>query len=215
MSADARTPGLLLVISAPSGAGKTSLVNALVAADANIRVSVSHTTRPKRSGETEGQHYHFVSHTEFAQQQAAGDFIESAEVFGNFYGTSKANLDTQLAVGHDLLLEIDWQGAQQVRARFPDAITLFVLPPSRQALLERLHKRGQDDAAVIARRTAKAVEEMSHHGEYDYLIVNDDFQRALSDIQQIIAAERLRLPRQRQRLAGLLTELLSENPPIA
>jgi guanylate kinase len=201
--------GLLIVISAPSGAGKTSLVNALVRDDPNIRVSVSHTTRPKRPSENDGVHYHFVSRSEFARMQAAQDFVESAEVFGNYYGTSRQALAAELAAGHDLLLEIDWQGAQQVRQRFPEALTLFILPPSRETLIDRLHKRGQDDEAVIAKRTAKAVEEMSHHSEYDYLIVNDDFEQALSDIKTVVHAERLRTRQQRVRLRALLVELLS------
>ncbi len=201
--------GLLIVISAPSGAGKTSLVNALVRDDPNIRVSVSHTTRPKRPGEEDGVHYHFVSRSTFARMQAAQDFVESAEVFGHFYGTSRKVLAAEIRAGHDLLLEIDWQGAQQVRKRFPEALSLFILPPSRQTLIDRLHKRGQDDEKVIAARTAKAVEEMSHHGEYDYLIVNDDFEQALSDIKTVVRAERLRTEPQRVRLGSLINDLLA------
>ncbi len=203
-------PGLLLVISAPSGAGKTSLVNALVQRDRNILVSVSHTTRPKRASETDGSDYHFVSQAEFHTMRDAGEFLEFAEVFGHFYGTARSLVQSELQAGRDLLLEIDWQGAQQVRRHYPGAVSIFVLPPSRPALAERLRNRGQDDDAVIARRTAKAVTEMSHYGEYDYLLVNEDFERALSDMETIVAAERLRTPRQSTRLGTLLDELLSQ-----
>jgi guanylate kinase len=202
-------PGLLLVISAPSGAGKTSLVNALVERDPNILVSVSHTTRPKRASEDDGSDYHFVSRERFESMRSAGDFLESAEVFGHFYGTARSYVETHLQAGRDLLLEIDWQGARQIRVQFTEAVSLFILPPSSQALIDRLRKRGLDDDDVIARRTAKAVAEMSHYGEYDFLVVNDVFDRALSDIESIVRSERQRTPRQQRRLGTLLNDLLS------
>jgi guanylate kinase len=201
--------GLLLVISAPSGAGKTSLVNALVRGDSNIVVSVSHTTRPKRASETDGSDYHFVTQDRFEEMCAAGQFLEHAEVFGHFYGTAQPYVETHLRAGRDVLLEIDWQGARQVREHYVQAVSLFILPPSRQALAERLRKRGLDGEAVIAERTAKAVAEMSHHDEYDYLVVNDVFEQALSDIEGVVRAERQRTVRQRNRLGTLLRELLS------
>jgi guanylate kinase len=203
------TPGLLLVISAPSGAGKTSLVNALVGRDPNILVSVSHTTRARRASEQDAVDYHFVSRERFEAMRSAGEFVEYAEVFGNYYGTARSHVDNQLADGRDVLLEIDWQGAGQIRQHYPHAVSLFILPPSRAALIERLRKRGLDDESVIATRTEKAQTEMSHHDEYDYLIVNDDFERALSDIESIVRAERSRTSRQRGRLGTLIRELLS------
>jgi guanylate kinase len=206
---DPAAPGLLLVISAPSGAGKTSLVNALVQRDANILVSVSHTTRPKRASETDGRDYHFVSRERFDAMRTAGEFLESADVFGHYYGTARPYVETHLEAGRDVLLEIDYQGARQVRTRYPQAVSLFILPPSRQSLVERLRKRGLDDDDVISARTAKAVTEMSHYGEYDYLVVNDVFEQALSDIEAIVRAERQRTPRKARRLGTLLAELLS------
>jgi guanylate kinase len=202
-------PGLLLVISAPSGAGKTSLVNALVQRDPNILVSVSHTTRPRRASEADGRDYHFVSRDEFEAMRGAGDFLESADVFGHCYGTSRSWVDNHLSAGRDVLLEIDYQGARQIRTQLPQAVSLFILPPSRPALVERLRKRGLDDESVIAARTAKAVTEMSHYDEYDYLVVNDAFDQALSDIEAVVRAERHRTERQQRRLGTLLRELLS------
>lgn len=207
-------PGLLLVVSAPSGAGKTSLVNALVSNDENIRVSVSHTTRARRGNEQEGENYFFVDHAQFATMVAAGAFLEHATVFGNSYGTSRATVEGELAIGRDVLLEIDWQGAQQIRRSFPAAVSLFILPPSHQALSERLRRRGEDNDEAIHKRTAEAVIEMSHHDEYDYLIVNDRFDDAVADLRAIIRAERLRAPRQARRRGQLLHDLLSHGKPI-
>lgn len=209
MSRVGRESGMLLVVSAPSGAGKTSLVNALVAGDPNIVVSVSHTTRPRRRSERDGEDYFFIDAAEFARMEGAGEFLEHALVFGNRYGTSRGVVEQELSRGRDVLLEIDWQGAQQIRRVFPSAVSLFILPPSHEALRERLRSRGQDDEAAITKRTAEAVIEMSHHHEYDYLIVNDRFDEAVADLVGIIRAERLRLPRQAKRHERLLEELLS------
>jgi guanylate kinase len=213
MSAEVQ-PGLLLVVSAPSGAGKTSLVNALVERDPNIIVSVSHTTRARRGSEREGVEYFFVDSATFAAMRDAGAFLEHATVFGRSYGTSRAMVERELAAGRDVLLEIDWQGAQQIRRSFENAITLFILPPSHATLDQRLRGRGQDDEAAILKRTAEAVVEMSHHAEYDYLIVNDRFDDAVADLQAIVRAERLRAPRQARRRAALLADLLSHTKPI-
>jgi guanylate kinase len=207
--AAAAESGLLLVVSAPSGAGKTSLVNALVAGDPNIVVSVSHTTRARRGSERDGEDYFFIDTAEFARMRDAGEFLEHAVVFGNNYGTSRGVVEKQLSIGRDVLLEIDWQGAQQIRTVFPTAVSLFILPPSRDALRERLRRRGQDNDEAIAKRTMEAVAEMSHHHEYDYLIVNDRFNDAVADLVAIIRTERLRLPRQAARHARLLADLLS------
>jgi len=213
MNADVQ-PGLLLVVSAPSGTGKTSLVNALVASDANIVVSISHTTRARRGNERDGVDYFYVDAPTFASMRDAGAFLENATVFGNSYGTSRAMVERELAAGHDVLLEIDWQGAQQIRRSFKGAITLFVLPPSHATLDQRLRGRGQDDEAAIRKRTAEAVVEMSHHAEYDYVIVNDRFDDAVADLEAIVRAERLRAVRQARRHAALLADLLSHGKPI-
>lgn len=188
--------GQLYIISAPSGAGKTSLVTALLRAESDLGLSVSHTTRPQRPGENDGIHYHFTQKSDFEAMIARGDFLEYAEVFGNYYGTSHAAIEDVLDTGHDLILEIDWQGAQQVREKHQQVRSIFILPPSRQALLERLRGRGSDSEEVIARRTAEAMEEMSHHVDADYLVINDDFDTALADLQAIIRAERLSHARQ-------------------
>lgn len=202
-------PGNLFVISAPSGAGKTSLVNALLKRMADMRVSVSHTTRAQRPGEVDGVNYHFVAREEFQRLADAGDFLESAEVFGNFYGTSQGWVRETLATGVDVILEIDWQGAQQVRRLLPEAISVSVLPPSKAALEQRLTGRGQDGPEVIARRMAEAVSEMSHYGEADYLIVNDVFETALDELCAIITASRLRVTAQQVRHTALLASLLA------
>src|SRR6218665_1205636 len=202
-------PGNLFIVSAPSGAGKTSLVNALLQRLRDVRVSVSHTTRVQRPGERDGVNYHFVDRAQFQTLLDAGDFLESAEVFGNHYGTSQRWVRETLAGGTDVILEIDWQGAEQVRRLMPEAIAIFVLPPSRAALEQRLTGRGQDDTAVIAGRMAKAVDEMSHYPEADYLVVNDQFEVALDELCAIITASRLRLEQQRQRHAVLLGGLLA------
>ncbi len=214
MTARQVEPGLLLVVSAPSGAGKTSLVNALIASDRNIKVSVSHTTRARRGSERDGEDYVFVTQPTFAKMLREGAFLEHALVFGNYYGTSRGAVERELAAGHDVLLEIDWQGAQQIRRSFPAAVSLFILPPSRDALLERLRRRGQDDADAIRKRSAEAVIEMSHHDEYDYIVVNDRFDEAVKDLEAIIRAERLRAAQHARRRAALLDDLLSPGKPI-
>ena len=201
-------PGTLYIVSAPSGAGKTSLVRALLARDAGVAVSVSYTTRAPRSGEQEGVDYHFVGRERFLAMIGAGEFLEHAEVFGNYYGTGRAAVTAQLARGGDVILEIDWQGAQQVRQAFPDSVGVFILPPSREVLRARLNGRGKDDAAVIERRLQAAVEEISHYSEYDFIVVNDDFETALADLAAILRAVRLRLPAQTDRHETLLRQLL-------
>lgn len=199
--------GVLFVISAPSGAGKTSLLQALLARDDRLSLSVSYTTRPPRPGEIEGRHYHFVDAARFAAMLAADAFVEHAQVFGQSYGTAAASLASALGRGADLLLEIDWQGARQVRRRFADAVSIFIAPPAVAVLEQRLRERGQDSAAVIARRMAAARDELSHYHEYDYLVVNDCFDRALDDLCAIVRAERLRQVRQAPRLGELLGAL--------
>ncbi|MCI1009016.1 guanylate kinase [Pseudomonas oryzihabitans] len=201
-------PGTLYIVSAPSGAGKTSLVKALLDALPDIRVSVSHTTRAMRPGEIDGVNYHFVDCATFTNLLEHGDFLEHAEVFGNYYGTSQAALERTLAEGHDLILEIDWQGAQQVRRKLPHAQSIFILPPSQAALRQRLDNRGQDSAEIIERRMREAVSEMSHYVEYDYLIINDDFASALEDLKSIFRTRQLRLDRQQRRHDDLLVDLL-------
>ena len=200
--------GRLIVIAAPSGAGKTSLVKALLASTPALRLSVSHTTRKRRDTEQEGREYHFVSVPEFERLKAAGEFLEHARVFDNFYGTSRAFVEQQLAAGQDVVLEIDWQGAQQVRRAMPQCVTVFVLPPSRVALAERLARRATDTPEVIARRLADAAGDMSHYREFDYVVVNDDFARAAGDLQRVIDGRAQDLGRDRPQLAPLLKELL-------
>jgi guanylate kinase len=203
------TPARLFVIAAPSGAGKTSLLKALTEADPLLGVAVSHTTRPPRPGEAEGVHYHFVDVDTFDAMIDAGAFLEHASVHGNRYGTSRAAVAPALEAGRDLVLEIDWQGARQVRAALPAAITVFILPPSGAALEELLRGRAQDSDEVIARRMAAALEEMAHHDEYDYLVINDTFDTALADLAAIVRARRLRLPAQADRHRELLAQLLT------
>ncbi len=198
---------MLLVISAPSGAGKTSLIRALRERDPSLALSVSHTTRTPRPGEADGVHYHFVSAEAFADLVSRGAFLEHAEVFGRRYGTAEAEVRGRLECGEDLILEIDWQGARQVRARFPEAITIFILPPDLAALEQRLRGRGQDGEEVIARRMREAREEISHHPEYDYLVVNDSFDQALAELQCIVTACRLRWAVQAGRLGPILEEM--------
>ena len=200
--------GNLYIVSAPSGAGKTSLVKALIESEAQVRVSVSHTTRAMRPGEVNGVNYHFVEREEFVKMIEHGDFLERAEVFGNLYGTSQSHLQQTLDEGHDLILEIDWQGAEQVRQLMPQARSIFILPPSQQALRERLDNRGQDSDEIIDGRMREAVSEMSHYVDYDYLIINDDFALALEDLKAIFHANRLQQKRQQQRFGKLLAELL-------
>jgi guanylate kinase len=204
----AAAPGTLYIISAPSGAGKTSLVKALLARMDGISVSVSHTTRAPRPGERDGVDYHFVDRTEFERCVAAGEFLEHAEVFGNYYGTSRAALLERLDAGEDIILEIDWQGARQVFEAFDQAVKVFILPPTRAALHQRLTGRGQDSEAVIARRMAEAVSEIRHFDEYHYLIFNDDFEVALAELEALFRAQRLRSAAQRVRYASELKGLL-------
>lgn len=202
-------PGTLYIVSAPSGAGKTSLVHGLVQLMADVVVSVSYTTRPPRPGERDGEAYHFVDEGTFLRMRDAGEFLEHARVFDHFYGTSAARVDAELAAGRDVVLEIDWQGARQVRAQRPDAIGVFVLPPSLDTLRERLRHRGQDSDEVVARRMQAAREEIAHFAEYHYVVVNDVFEQALADLAAIVRAGRLREPRQSRRHAALIAELLS------
>jgi len=201
--------GTLYIVSAPSGAGKTSLVKALLDAQPQVRVSVSHTTRGIRPGEVDGVNYHFVSRKEFLERLERDEFLEHAEVFGNLYGTSQRWLEQTLDEGYDLILEIDWQGAQQVRRLMPQARSIFILPPTQEALRQRLTNRGQDSDEVIDGRMREAVSEMTHYVEYDYLIINDDFTHALGDLQAIFRANRLLQGTQQQRFAGLLEQLLA------
>jgi guanylate kinase len=200
--------GTLFTISAPSGAGKTSLVRALVEAEPTLQVSVSHTTRPIRPGETDGVNYHFCDRSDFEAMLARGEFLEHAEVFGNLYGTSQRFVEDALAADRDVILEIDWQGAGQVKRLLPQTCAVFILPPSESALRERLTGRGQDDPATIERRMAAAVSEMSHYIESDYLVVNDDFDRALEELRALVTSQRLQTRRQSQRLAATLQSLL-------
>ncbi len=204
-----RGTGTLYTISAPSGAGKTSLVAALTEGEQGIRVSVSHTTRPIRPGEQDGLNYHFVSEAEFGAMLEASAFLEHARVFGNLYGTSQAWVEAQLTSGMDVILEIDWQGAQQVKHLIPETQAIFILPPSRPILAERLTSRGQDEQSVIDGRMAQAVEEMSHYIQSDFLVVNNDFELALAELRAIITSQRLRTRRQSAELAPLLQELLA------
>lgn len=201
--------GTLYTVSAPSGAGKTSLVKALVESTADIQVSISHTTRSMRPGERDGVNYHFVTRDVFLGMLDTAEFLEHAQVFSNFYGTSKGWVETTLVKGVDVILEIDWQGAQQVRRLIPDAVSVFILPPSRETLHARLTGRGQDSAEVIEARMAEARSEISHYVESDFLIVNEDFDTALSEFKAVIQAQRLRLSRQAERHAALLASLLS------
>lgn len=202
--------GTLYILSAPSGAGKTSLVKALLAQDSQLVVSVSHTTRPARPGEVDGQDYNFVSMDRFNTLIEQSQFLEYAEVFGNKYGTSQQWVREQLIAGRDVILEIDWQGAEQVRRLMPEAVTVFILPPSRMALRERLTNRGQDSDEVVAGRMSAAASEMSHYPEYDYLVINDQFEVALDQLASLFKARRLRQSVQQQLQAELLSELLSE-----
>ncbi|MDH5361284.1 MAG: guanylate kinase [Gammaproteobacteria bacterium] len=201
--------GTLYVFSAPSGAGKTSLVKALVESTGQIKVSVSHTTRPMRDGEVDGSDYHFTDVEIFKQMIADDAFLEHADVFGNFYGTSRSAILDRIAMGEDVILEIDWQGAQQVKQKIPAAVLVFILPPSRAELEKRLRGRGTDADEVIQRRLAEAVTEMSHQGEFDYTVVNDDFDTALADLRAIVLARRLRAEVQSVRLQPMLAELLA------
>ncbi len=201
--------GQLYIVAAPSGAGKTSLVRALLDITPGVALSVSHTTRPARPGELEGVHYHFVDVPGFEALVAAGGFLEHARVFDNYYGTSRGAVERQLAAGLDVILEIDWQGAQQVRAAFPKVRGVFIVPPSIDALRARLIARGQDDDAVIERRMRDARIELAHWEEFDYLVVNDDFDAALSGLRAIFVGARLERARQAARHGALIAALLS------
>jgi guanylate kinase len=203
--------GTLYILSAPSGAGKTSLLKALREQDGALHVSVSHTTRQMRPGEEDGQHYHFVTKDDFLQMISTGAFLEHAEVFGNYYGTSEAEVRGHLDAGRDTVLEIDWQGARQVRERFPEAVSIFILPPSPAALYQRLSTRGQDSEEVIQGRMRQAQSEMSHYDEFDYLVINDDFDDALSELAAIVTAQRLKLAYQCERHMQQIIALLQGN----
>ncbi|MGZ8218275.1 guanylate kinase [Methylomagnum sp.] len=202
--------GTLFIVSAPSGAGKTSLVKALRQGLAGFTVSTSHTTRAQRPGEEHGRDYYFVARAEFERMIEAGEFLEHARVFDNHYGTARQTVETALASGQDVLLEIDWQGAQQIRPLMPDCVSIFILPPSLQALEQRLNSRGQDGPDIIARRMRDAMSEMSHYREYDYLVVNDDFETALTELRGIVIASRLTITRQAARCRDLIAGLLNQ-----
>jgi guanylate kinase len=201
--------GTLYIISAPSGAGKTTLVKKLIAKTSDLIVSVSHTTRQSREGEIHGKDYFFVDVETFQTMQHENAFLECAQVFDNFYGTAQQTVEDNLAQGKDVLLEIDWQGAQQVRHLLPECVSIFILPPSIETLRQRLEARGKDDVEIINRRMKDAVTEMSHYPEFDYLIVNDDFSEALKALKSIILTNRLKQSRQSQNLKTLLSNLLA------
>lgn len=201
--------GSLYIIAAPSGAGKTSLVKALLESTDGITVSVSHTTRQPRPGEIQGEHYYFVDVPSFEALHEQNEFLEYAKVFDNYYGTSRQSVENILASGQDVILEIDWQGAQQVRNLYPESCSIFVLPPSRTALEERLRSRGQDDETIVQRRMRDAVAEMSHYKEFDYLVINDEFEQALQELRAIVVARRQRIDIQCQRQEQLLQQLLA------
>ena len=198
--------GVLYIVSAPSGAGKTSLVKALLKTDPTIHLSVSYTTRPPRPGETDGRDYHFVDRQRFEQMLAEGEFLEHAEVYGNFYGTSKGSITRDLNAGRDILLEIDWQGADQVKSHFPESVSVFILPPSFNALRTRLKGREQDSDEVIERRLAAAAHDVAHADTFDYIMVNDDFDHAVQDLVAITRSVRLEAARQLDRHAMLFDE---------
>lgn len=200
--------GNLYVVAAPSGAGKTTLVRLLLEQEPDVHLSISYTTRAPRTGEQHGREYNFVEVAEFKAMIARGEFLEWAEVHGNFYGTSKKWIADQLAAGHDVLLEIDWQGAQQVRASFPEAIGVFILPPSMDELTRRLTGRGTDSTEVISRRLAAAQAEMRHVGEFDYVIINDQLAQALDELRTVVRASRLSFGAQRARHAALFARMI-------
>ena len=202
-------PGTLFIVSAPSGAGKTSLVEALVERSPQVCVSISHTTRAMRSGEQDGVSYHFVTEAAFLEMLSRSAFLEHAQVFENYYGTSQDWVDGQLQQGRDVILEIDWQGAEQIKRQRPESVAVFILPPSREALLLRLTARGQDDKQIIERRMSEAVDELSHYLQSEYIVVNDDFDQALDELQCIVESQRLRTETQAERYQSLLMELLS------
>lgn len=202
--------GHFYIVAAPSGAGKTSLVNALVAAQKHLKISISYTTRPQRPGETNDVDYHFVSKEKFAQMVNDKQFLEHATVFGNEYGTSRDWVLKQLEKGNDVILEIDWQGARQIRQLFPTSTTIFIVPPSLAVLEERLKARNQDDTEIIVSRMRQSVEEMSHFYEFDYLVINEVFEEALADLVHIVEAKRLKTSFQEKLRADLLADLLKK-----
>lgn len=208
---DYATPlGTLYIVTAPSGAGKTTLVRAVLEREPGLALSVSYTTRPPRPGEIDGRDYRFVSKEAFLRLRDGGELLEWAEVHGNYYGTSRTWIETQLQQDRDVLLEIDWQGARQVRRMFPHAVSIFILPPSLEALEARLRGRGTDSEATIARRLAAAREEMRHVEEFDYVIINDRLERAIDELTAVVRAARLRLPVQKRRHAAYFAQLLQE-----
>jgi guanylate kinase len=205
--------GRLFVIAAPSGAGKTSLVRALLTQEPQLHLSVSHTTRPQRPNEADGREYHFVNVAAFRELSARGEFLEHAQVFDNLYGTSRVFVEQRLAAGQDVVLEIDWQGAQQVRRALPKCVSIFILPPSRAALAQRLASRATDSAQVIQRRLRDAAADMAHYLEFDFVVVNDDFAHAVADLRRIVAGNAADLSSRRPGLAPLLAELLAPATP--
>ena len=208
--AAAQCRGALFVVSAPSGTGKTTLVKALTERDENVVLSVSHTTRPRRRGERDGIDYHFVDTPHFRGMIGEGVFLEHASVFGHLYGTSRESVRRELNAGRDVVLEIDWQGAQQIRERIPDAVSIFILPPSQESLRTRLEARGQDSDRIIAERMRTAVSDLSHYQEFDYVVVNDSIERAAEDLASIVRAHRLVSPRQTLARSALLADLLDD-----
>lgn len=206
---DRAGPGSLFVIAAPSGAGKTTLTRMALAQNPRLALSISTTTRAPRPGEENGVHYHFVSVETFHQMQAAGDFLESAEVHGNFYGTSRQGIETLLAADRDVILEIDWQGAQQIRQIYPESVGIFILPPSFDVLESRLQGRGTDSPETIARRVANAREELRHLNEFPYVIINENLNEALAELLAVFAAARMRLDNQTQRARSLMASYLN------
>lgn len=199
----------LYVVAAPSGGGKTSLIRALLEKDEKASLSISHTTRAPRPGEVEGLHYHFVDDSTFTRMIAENAFLEHAQVFDNRYGTGRDAVSLKLAAGYDIILDIDWQGARQIRGNFPDCCTIFILPPSLEVLRNRLANRGQDSMEVIERRMKDARAEISHWNEFDFVIINDDFDQALADLQSIVRHRKLRRPEQKNRNDDLVAELLN------
>ena len=202
--------GHVYIISAPSGAGKTSLIKALLKSVGRLKVSISHTTRPRRSNEVDGVDYHFIDVENYQQMLAKDDFLEHAEVFGNYYGTSKNAVEALVNQGTDVILELDWQGANQIQQKMPKAIKIFVLPPSLEALHQRLYNRAQDDESVIQKRMLEAKQEMSHYNEYQFVIINDDFDVAFNELKSLVTAERLRLERQNFEHHDLIHSLIND-----
>ena len=211
MSDAAARPGTLFIVSAPSGAGKTSLLKALMARDESVTFSVSYTTRDPRPGEIDGRDYHFIDQARFEAMRKANAFLESAEVYGNGYGTGIADVRNELAHGRKVVLEIDWQGARQVRERMPEAVSVFILPPSRECLRARLTERGTDSEAIIDQRMAVATAEMAHWNEYDYVIINDQFERALEELEAVLNGRGQAVARPRRGLAAFVATILGED----